>query len=216
MKIFTFIRTGSLLLAAVAAFSVKAAEISVETILATVEQPDALTANFTVEKRTPAVAVPLKSEGRLVVPLKSEGRLVLSKEKGLLWLTSSPFEDALGFSKTKSGRLDDNGLWVVEESQAAGRALEMTQKFIAAGPQTLSDHFFLSPSGTPSHWQLIASPKGGTPAQFLTEILFVGDQHLKRVQIVQTDGTITRIEFSQINSSPVLSGDDARRLESLQ
>ncbi len=206
MKIFTFIRTGSLLLAAVAAFSVKAAEISVETILATVEQPDALTANFTVEKRTPAVAV----------PLKSEGRLVLSKDRGLLWLTSSPFEDALGFSKTKSGRLDDNGRWMVEESQAAGRALEMTQKFIAAGPQALSDHFFLSPSGTASHWQLIASPKGGTPAQFLTEILFVGDQHLKRVQIVQTDGTITRIEFSQINSSPVLSGDDARRLESLQ
>ena len=206
MTIFSLFRVSSALLTAIAAFSATAADLTVEAILATVEEPEALTADFTVEKRTPAVAV----------PLKSEGHLVLSKEKGLLWLTTSPFEDALGFSKTKSGHLDDSGRWVVAASQAAGRALEMTQKFIAAGPEALKDHFFLSPSGTTTDWQLLASPKGGTPAQFLTEVLFAGSKHLKRLQIVQTDGTITRIEFSQVNPTPVIAGDDAQRLESLQ
>ncbi len=206
MPIFYRFRTGSALLAIIAAFSASAADLSVETLLATIEQPDALTADFTVEKRTPAVSV----------PLKSEGRLVLSKDKGMLWITTAPFEDALGFSKTKRGHLDDNGRWVVEASQAAGRALEMTQKFIAAGPEALKDHFFLSPSGTTADWQLLASPKGGTPAQFLTEVLLAGGKHLKRLQIVQTDGTITRIEFSHVNPSAVIAGEDHQRLESLQ
>ena len=65
-----------------------AAPVTVEDILRTVKQPDVLTADFTLEKKTPAVTV----------MLKSRGRLVLSKEKGLLWMTTDPFEDCLGFS----------------------------------------------------------------------------------------------------------------------
>ena len=53
-----------------------AAPVTVEDILRIVKQPDVLTADFTLEKKTPAVTV----------MLKSRGRLVLSKEKGLLWI----------------------------------------------------------------------------------------------------------------------------------
>ena len=205
-KFSALIRFPLALLTAASSFSTAAATLALEDILQTVQRPAVLTADFVAEKRSPAIAI----------TLKSQGRLVLSQSKGLLWITTQPFDDALGFSQTKRGRLDDNGDWSVSENRSTGRAMEMTQKILTADPKSLSDHFFLSPSGTSSAWQLLASPKAGTAAQFLTEVLLAGSKHLQHVQIVQTDGTITRIDFSNINPAPVLSKDDILRLESLQ
>lgn len=183
-----------------------AAPVTVEDILRIVKQPDVLTADFTLGKKTPAVTV----------MLKSRGRLVLSKEKGLLWVTTEPFDDCLGFSSAKRGELDEKGHWITSSSAYAGQALDVMHKILTAGPDELRNHFFLTPTGTQDHWQLLASPKGGQLANFLTEILLTGNDVLQSVQIAQTDGSLTRIYFSQVVRNPQLSPQDAERLEALQ
>lgn len=186
--------------------TVAAAPITVEDILHTVKQPEVLTADYTLEKKSPSVAVTLTSRGRLVV----------SKTQGILWFTAEPFEDCQGFSAAKRGELDDAGHWVTAPAAYAGQAVDITQKLLTAGPEELRNHFFLTPSGTPEAWQLLASPKGGTLANFLTEVLFKGGTHLQSVQMAQTNGTLTRIYFSRVETNPPLRSDDLKRLESLQ
>ncbi len=183
-----------------------AAPVTVEDILRIVKQPDVLTADFTLTKKTPAVAV----------TLTSRGRLVLSQAKGLLWMTTEPFEDCLGFSAVKRGELDEKGVWITSPSAYAGQAVDVVQKLLTAESDELRNHFFLSPSGTPDHWQLLASPKGGQLENVLTEILLTGNDVLQSVQIAQTDGSLTRIYFSQVVRNPRLSPQDAERLEALQ
>lgn len=183
-----------------------AAPVTVEDILRIVKQPDVLTADFTLTKKTPAVAV----------TLTSRGRLVLSQAKGLLWMTTEPFEDCLGFSAVKRGELDEKGVWITSPSAYAGQAVDVVQKLLTAESDELRNHFFLSPSGTPDHWQLLASPKGGQLENVLTEILLTGNDVLQSVQIAQTDGSLTRIYFSQVVRNPQLSPQDAERLEALQ
>lgn len=183
-----------------------ATAITVEAILQTVKQPDVLTADYTLEKKSPSVAV----------TLKSRGRLVLSKTQGLLWFTSEPFDDCLGFSSKKRGELDDEGHWVTTPATYAGQAVDVTQKLLSAGPDELRNHFFLTASGTSEHWQLLASPKNGNLTHLLTEILFTGNDDLQSVQMAQTDGTVTRIYFSRVERNPTLRPDDRRRLETLQ
>lgn len=183
-----------------------AAPVTVEDILRIVKQPDVLTADFTLGKKTPAVTV----------MLKSRGRLVLSKEKGLLWVTTEPFDDCLGFSAVKRGELDEKGIWITSPSAYAGQAVDVVQKLLTAESDELRNHFFLSPSGTPDHWQLLASPKGGQLENVLTEILLTGNDVLQSVQISQTDGSLTRIYFSRVSRNPQLSPRDTERLEALQ
>lgn len=183
-----------------------AAPVTVEDILRIVKQPDVLTADFTLGKKTPAVTV----------MLKSRGRLVLSKEKGLLWVTTEPFDDCLGFSSAKRGELDEKGGWITLPSAYAGQAVDVVQKLLTAESDELRNHFFLSPSGTPDHWQLLASPKGGQLENVLTEILLTGNDVLQSVQISQTDGSLTRIYFSRVSRNPQLSPRDTERLEALQ
>ena len=125
-----------------------AAPVTVEAILQTVKPPEVLTADFTLTKKTPAVAV----------TLTSRGRLVLSQAKGLLWMTTEPFEDCLGFSTVKRGELDEKGGWITSPSAYAGQAVDVVQKLLTAGPDELRNHFFLSSSGTPDHWQLQLLP----------------------------------------------------------
>ena len=189
-----------------ASLPVCGAPISADDILAALGRPDHLTADYALEKKTPAVSARLASKGRLVI----------NKDLGLLWITTEPFEDAIGFSKNKTGAMDDNGHWTVKESRAAKRALEITRQFLDADPDEVSNHFFLTPSGTPSHWELVVTPKGGSAAQFISEMLISGDEHIKRLQIVQTDGTITRIEFTNVNPAPTISADDLRLLEAMK
>ena len=183
-----------------------AAPVTVEDILRIVKQPDVLTADFTLTKKTPAVAV----------TLTSRGRLVLSQAKGLLWVTTEPFEDCLGFSAVKRGELDEKGGWITSPSAYAGQAVDVVQKLLTAESDELRNHFFLSPSGTPDHWQLLASPKGGQLDNVLTEILLTGNDVLQSVQISQTDGSLTRIYFSRVSRNPQLSPRDTERLEALQ
>ena len=176
-----------------------AAPVTVEAILQTVKPPEVLTADFTLTKKTPA--------------LTSRGRLVLSQAKGLLWMTTEPFEDCLGFSAVKRGELDEKGGWITSPSAYAGQAVDVVQKLLTAESDELRNHFFLSPSGTPDHWQLLASPKGGQLENVLTEILLTGNDVLQSVQISQTDGSLTRIYFSR---NPQLRPRDTERLEALQ
>ena len=183
-----------------------AAPVTVEDILRIVKQPDVLTADFTLTKKTPAVAV----------TLTSRGRLVLSQAKGLLWVTTEPFEDCLGFSAVKRGELDEKGGWITSPSAYAGQAVDVVQKLLTAESDELRNHFFLSPSGTPDHWQLLASPKGSQLENVLTEILLTGNDVLQSVQISQTDGSLTRIYFSRVSRNPQLSPRDTERLEALQ
>lgn len=183
-----------------------AATVTVEDILQTVKQPEVLTADYTLEKKSPSVAV----------TLRSRGRLVLSKTQGLLWFTSEPFDDCLGFSSTKRGELNEEGHWVTAPAAYAGQAVDVTQKLLSAGPDELRNHFFLTSSGTPEHWQLLASPKNGNLTHLLTEVLFTGNDDLQSVQMAQTDGTVTRIYFSRVERNPALRPDDRRRLEALQ
>ena len=183
-----------------------AAPVTVEAILQTVKPPEVLTADFTLTKKTPAVAV----------TLTSRGRLVLSQTKGLLWMTTEPFEDCLGFSAVKRGELDEKGGWITSPSAYAGQAVDVVQKLLTAESDELRNLFFLSPSGTPDHWQLLASPKGGQLENVLTEILLTGNDVLQSVQISQTDGSLTRIYFSRVSRNPQLSPRDTERLEALQ
>lgn len=82
----------------------EARAVTLDEIAAVAAKTPSFAADFKMVKKTPSVPVPLTSTGRVTVV----------ENTGLLWHTVTPFEDVIGFSKTKSGALNEKGAWQVK------------------------------------------------------------------------------------------------------
>lgn len=184
----------------------QAASLALQDILSTVRQPATLSAQFQLTKKT----LSLSSS------LNSRGRLLLDRKRGLLWITTTPFEDVLGFSATKSGALDENSHWKVTSQKSITQVTDFFEKIQTGQIEELQRLFFLTLTGTKTHWQVLASPRSNTISSRLVEILFSGSTHIDRIQIVETNGSITNIVFHNICENPIISASDDQFLDSLK
>lgn len=89
----------------------EARAVTLDEIAAVAAKTPSFAADFKMVKKTPSVPVPLTSTGRVTVV----------ENTGLLWHTVTPFEDVIGFSKTKSGALNEKGAWQVKALPGAER-----------------------------------------------------------------------------------------------
>ena len=175
----------------------EARAVTLDEIAAVAAKTPSFAADFKMVKKTPSVPVPLTSTG-------------------LLWHAVTPFEDVIGFSKTKSGALNEKGAWQVKALPGAERFYAVAAQLMAGDFSLLKDRFFVTVTGTKTKWTMIASPKDTTVSQWVTEVLTEGAASVTRVQFALTSGTITDIRFGAPQVPPALSAADKARLESLK
>lgn len=184
----------------------EARAVTLDEIAAVAAKTPSFAADFKMVKKTPSVPVPLTSTGRVTVV----------ENTGLLWHTVTPFEDVIGFSKTKSGALNEKGAWQEKALPGAERFYAVAAQLMAGDFSLLKDRFFVTVTGTKTKWTMIASPKDTTVSQWVTEVLTEGAASVTRVQFALTSGTITDIRFGAPQVPPALSAADKARLESLK
>lgn len=184
----------------------EARAVTLDEIAAVAAKTPSFAADFKMVKKTPSVPVPLTSTGRVTVV----------ENTGLLWHTVTPFEDVIGFSKTKSGALNEKGAWQVKALPGAERFYAVAAQLMAGDFSLLKDRFFVTVTGTKTKWTMIALPKDTTVSQWVTEVLTEGAASVTRVQFALTSGTITDIRFGVPQVPPALSAADKARLESLK
>lgn len=180
--------------------------LTLEEVAASLHRPALLCARFDLVKKTAALTGALSAKGYFL--LAADGRL--------LWVTEEPYEDILGFSKTKVGALDDAGRWQVKPNAYLSQVQSLVDQFLAGDRSELEKMFFLTVSGSREHWSLLATPRAQNLSARLTEVLVRGGAHIVGLRIVDPQGTMTDIIFQGVQENPRVSEADRRYLDSLR
>lgn len=148
----------------------------------------------------------------------SHGDFLVSRERGVIWRTREPFASSLTVTKdrllargadgTVTSRMttrDEPGMQMVNETLFA---------LISADLAALSPRFRIEGEVQgKSAWRLSLTPIDASLAQAISRIELEGDRYLRSVRLVEAQGDVSLIRFSQQSASPVLTGDEARRFD---
>ena len=170
---------------------------------ASVIAPDApLLADFEMQKRLPG----------FTHPLRAKGRVFSDPARGLIWETVFPLQEVRVFGKTRYASTNEAGELTVREHKAAGQIGELFTQSRENLLKTLNRSFFVSCKMSGNQYSVTLAPKNGTLANLLTEVALAAQNgKITRTAITQSDGTITRIEFSNAKM-PATDDDRTNRL----
>lgn len=148
----------------------------------------------------------------------SRGDFLVSRERGVIWHTREPFASSLVVTKdrlvaraadgTVTSRVttkDEPGMQMVNETLFA---------LVAADLRVLAQRFHLEgETQGKDAWRLALTPRDAALAQTITRIELEGDRYLRSVRLVETQGDVSVIRFSQQTASPALTADEERRFD---
>jgi outer membrane lipoprotein-sorting protein len=160
---------------------------------------------LTREPTLRATFVQLKQVTGLAQPLRSSGELLFSRQHGLWWHQTQPFELTL--------ILDESRLRQQLAGQPAEeiRAADNPQLFefshlllslFAADQTILQQHFSLVFSPEVERWRLTLTPRQAPLNQVFDQLALEGAQELQQLQIRDRQGDETLLEFSAIQHLP--------------
>ena len=149
-------------------------------------------------------------------PLIARGSFVVSRSRGILWQTDTPFPGLLRLTRgeilQKSG--DTVTLKMDAGKEPALRAINNLLFAVLAGDITQLDGIFqLSGEGKSHPWQLLMLPKDSGVAQVLRQVKLQGDSHVEHVDMIDANGDLTRIDFSDTREDHALTADEEHRFE---
>ncbi|ACA88854.1 outer membrane lipoprotein carrier protein LolA [Shewanella woodyi] len=153
-------------------------------------------------------------------PLISHGQFAFDSSLGLVWQQTRPFPSTLVLKDGELIQIDSSGnrqITKASESQGAGALAETMPKLLKAllsGEITaLNDQFNLylihSKESTTSSslqvngWQLGLVPKDPLMLKVIPQMVLQGENQLRSLTLLSSNGDTSRIEFEQINSDPL-------------
>jgi outer membrane lipoprotein-sorting protein len=124
-------------------------------------------------------------------PLVSTGTFTYHQSKGVIWKTQTPIVSLL--------LLNDTRLLTGQGELAVPAAFGKVFAAMLGGDlKQLSDGFSVTGSKIKSDWQLELKPKDELLKKMIRSIVLSGDTELRSLEIHETGGNSTHIQFTQI------------------
>lgn len=133
--------------------------------------------------------------------LHSSGVFTLVQKQGLYWELQSPFALRLRLDARGIAQQDAQGQWQISPQSGQSRQIALFMALLGGDTEELSRDFELQLSGTAQDWQLMLKPKSAVLQQIFQYIQLQGDQFLRQVEILETQGDRSLIRFSDIQNA---------------
>jgi hypothetical protein len=152
-------------------------------------------------------------------PLLSKGDFLLARDRGVVWITRSPFASTLVLTKERlqirqadgsTRSLADQG-----SSPAVNTANALLMALLSGDIEILSRQFRLQESlAADGGWRLQLVPKQGALKKIFKSIELQGDQHVRSVHLEEIRGDQTDIRFLKLLDVPnTLSAEEAKQFD---
>lgn len=138
-------------------------------------------------------------------PLVSYGKLLFLADKGVLWQVMEPYP-AIVLMKPDA-IIEWNGEGEMRRADTASnpvfRALsEIILSILSGDTQLIGQYFEFSPAEADVGWQLVLRPKSEELAAAVSSVQIFGDRFVEKVQINETKGDTTKLQFSEFSVGP--------------
>ena len=141
-------------------------------------------------------------------PLISTGTFTYDQNKGVIWKTITPIPSIL--------LVNDAHLLIGEGKQALPPAFGRVFKALLGGEiNRLSEGFAITGKDQKSSWQLLLTPKDELLKKVISIVVLTGDSDLRRLELYEVNGNLTRIQFSEITHPDRLSNEQQAEFERL-
>lgn len=193
-----------LLLCCLAPFArAQADDTLLQNVLSELGKHAAVRADFTQTRSNPALDKPQVSEGRLLFVLGH----------GMLWQTTTPYQETLSLTGSRNARIDTNGnATAIRGDRGVSQVSQMLQGLLGGKLDQAQRQFNVEASGTPAQWTLRFAPKQERMARVLAGITLHGDDYLQGITITMQDGSNTEIRFDHTRDAGPLDALEKRAL----
>lgn len=174
-----------------------------QSVLAELGRHAAVRADFTQTRSNPALDKPQVSAGRLLFVLGH----------GMLWQTTSPYQETLALTGKRSARIDADGhVTPIRGDRGVSQVSQMLQGLLGGRLDEAQRQFDVQASGTPAQWTLRFVPKQARMARVLGGITLSGGDFLQGIAIAMQDGSRTEIRFEHTRDAGPLTAPEQRAL----
>ena len=140
----------------------------------------------------------------LTKPITTSGQFTLVKSKGLLWQMEKPFATTL--KVTPTGIQQWNGsAWVGNQKFGQSDQIKLFLGLLSGDISALSAQFDTAVSGSKANWTLKLTPKTLIMQQIFTQIQLRGGDLVTEIELAETQGDRTQIQFSQLKTNQALT-----------
>jgi len=141
-------------------------------------------------------------------PLLSTGTFTYHQSKGVIWKTLIPIPSLL--------LVNESRLLTGQGEQAVPAAFGKVFKAMLGGElNRLAEGFTITGEEQQTAWQLQLKPKDELLQKIINTIVLTGDTELRRLEIQETGGNLTRISFDKITHPDHLSPEQQADFERL-
>lgn len=147
-------------------------------------------------------------------PLRTSGRMVFARGQGVLWLIEKPYQASYALAAESVTEIGADGARKVRAARdvpALAQVGRVFQAIFQGDTRGLEEHFEVTVSGDAERWRVDLAPKPAL-ARFLKGISARGGRFLDLIEVEETQGDRTRIEFRNSRLDAPLSEAETRLL----
>lgn len=172
------------------------------------QQPAVLRGDFEQSKQVQGFAKPLLSRGDFVV----------SRERGVLWRTKTPFASNLRLTRDEILATQGNGAVAFRLDAAKEPTVRIINSLMFSllngDIAALSEYFRIEGQIDGRRWQLQLQARQPALAKLFKAIELSGETHVNRIRLDEANGDLTQLRFTAQRSEPArLSADEATRFD---
>ena len=150
-------------------------------------------------------------------PLVSRGSFVVARERGVLWLTKTPFASQLRLTRDEI-KATQNGAVAFRLDASKEPSVRVINGLMFAllngDIGGLAEHFKIEGSVDGKSWQLHLTPRSSALAKLMAGVDLSGEAQVRSIRISEASGDTTAIRFSAQRTEPAqLTSDEARQFE---
>jgi len=139
-------------------------------------------------------------------PLRATGTFTLATGHGLLWNLERPMVRSLritpkgiAYYVVEAGGSGQNARWVADSSRGQqSRAFRLFLSVLNGDMAELNKQFRLSLAGAEGEWQLTLTPSSALLSQIFSRIEIRGGAEVRRIELHETQGDTSVIEFNEV------------------
>lgn len=175
---------------------------------------DQLTARLDQARVIHAEFTQTKTLQALKRPLRTSGRVVFARGQGVLWLIDKPYQASYALGAETVTEIGPDGARRVRAAREVPALAQVGRVFEAifqGDVRGLEEHFEVKVGGDAEKWRVDLTPKPALE-RFLKSIAARGGRFLDVIEVEETRGDRTRIEFHDARLDAPLSATEARLL----
>jgi len=154
-------------------------------------------------------------------PLRATGTFALATGQGLLWNLKTPVTRSLritpkgiAYYVAQVEGSSENARWVIDSTRGQqGRAFRLFLSVLNGNVTELKRQFQLSLAGTEEEWLLTLTPHSALLKQIFSRIEVTGGAEVRGIELYETQGDISVIEFREVVPDVKLTEAELRAFE---